>query len=40
MMIIIEVMHVSVLINLMSLKNKASWTTISWCSDCKTAKTS
>ncbi len=40
MMIIIEIMHASVLIDLASLKNKALWITTSWCSDCKTAKTS
>jgi len=28
-----------VLINLASLKNKALWTTTSWCSDCETVKT-
>jgi len=39
-MITIEVMHASVLIDLASLESKASRTTISWCSDCKTAKTS
>jgi len=31
-MIIIEVMHVSMLIDLVSLKSKASWITTSWCS--------
>ncbi len=40
MMITIEVMHASMLINLTSLKSKVSWITTSWCSDCKTAKTS
>ncbi len=32
-------MHANVLINLASLKNKALWTTTSWCSDCETVKT-
>ncbi len=39
-MITINVMHASVLINLVSLKSKVSWTMISWCFDCKIAKTS
>jgi len=39
-MITIEVMYASMLIDLASLESKASQTTISWCSDCKTAKTS
>jgi hypothetical protein len=39
-MITIEVMHASVLINLTSLRSKVLWTTISWCFDCKTVKIS
>ncbi len=39
-MITIEVMHASVLINLMSSRSKASWTMISWCFDCETVKIS
>ncbi len=39
-MITIEVMYASMLIDLASLESKASQTTTSWYSDCKTAKTS
>ncbi len=40
MMITIEVMHASVLINLASSRSRTLWTMISWCFDCKTVKIS